>query len=296
MLGVVAALVSLAAAGQVPFYLGSDDVVPLRTEDDFRRHVRRATRPALVEFYRPGCKFCETLKAAWLGLARSLSGHATVAAVNCADSPLCSRFGVRGVPSIRLFDASDAAPGAGAARRAARVLGRPLAKDAPRQRAEEKAGIEYSGPRDQKSMYAFVKRHYPSRVASLKTDAECASFLAADSGALRVVVLKRGSSAPSFAVRSLAVHFGDEARFAVADAASSAGARLLARLGVSAPGDGGDGDAGVVVLVDERGAASLFDGVFDPKAVRDHVDSVLDARIRRQSEAAAGDAEEHVEL
>jgi protein disulfide-isomerase A6 len=51
-----------------------------------------------------GCGHCQSLAPHWKKVAKNLQGLATVAAVNCddkANAALCSRFNIRGYPTIK---------------------------------------------------------------------------------------------------------------------------------------------------------------------------------------------------
>jgi len=57
-----------------------------------------------VKFYAPWCGHCKRLAPTWAELAELTEGDVNVAKVDCtAVEETCSRFGVRGFPSLKLF-------------------------------------------------------------------------------------------------------------------------------------------------------------------------------------------------
>ena len=58
----------------------------------------------LVEFFAPWCGHCKTLAPKFDQAAAQLKGIAPLAKVDCtAQEQVCSRFGVRGYPTVKLF-------------------------------------------------------------------------------------------------------------------------------------------------------------------------------------------------
>jgi len=57
-----------------------------------------------IEFYAPWCGHCKKLAPAWEHLATQLKGKANIAKVDCtAQIATCSKVGVRGYPTLKLF-------------------------------------------------------------------------------------------------------------------------------------------------------------------------------------------------
>lgn len=80
----------------------ASDVLDLTTEtfDD----ALKTNSVVLVEFYAPWCGHCKTLAPKFEAAATQLKGVAAIAKVDCtAQDSVCSRFGVRGYPTLKLF-------------------------------------------------------------------------------------------------------------------------------------------------------------------------------------------------
>jgi len=80
----------------------ASDVLDLTTET-FDEAIK--SNPAiLVEFFAPWCGHCKSLAPKYEVAATQLKGVASIAKVDCtAQEAVCSRFGVRGYPTIKLF-------------------------------------------------------------------------------------------------------------------------------------------------------------------------------------------------
>ena len=84
-------------------------------------------RHALVKFIMPGCIYCQRMEDAFVEAAKSQS-DALYGSVNCAkEGKMCSRFSVRGYPTVLFFKRGS------------------------------KEGSEYMGDRSSKSFKNFVK-------------------------------------------------------------------------------------------------------------------------------------------
>eukprot|EP00958_Prasinococcus_capsulatus_P015111 scaffold1603_cov415-Prasinococcus_capsulatus_cf.AAC.19 len=73
-----------------------------------------AGKSAMVKFFAPWCGHCKKLKPAWDQLAEEFKSNANVAIVDvdCTkdeSKSLCTKFGVKGYPTVKYFtDATDA--------------------------------------------------------------------------------------------------------------------------------------------------------------------------------------------
>jgi protein disulfide-isomerase A6 len=57
------------------------------------------------------CGFCKRLKDTWIELATAVKGKAKVGAVDCTQhKAVCSKYSVRGYPTLKKFGADKASP------------------------------------------------------------------------------------------------------------------------------------------------------------------------------------------
>ncbi|PSC76647.1 disulfide isomerase [Micractinium conductrix] len=95
--------------GGAGFYQGTS-VVTL-TDGDFHRQVVDSDDLWFVEFYAPWCGHCQSLKPAWIDLAKQLGGKVKVGAVDCtAEKQTCDEFQVQGFPTIKFFGENKDSP------------------------------------------------------------------------------------------------------------------------------------------------------------------------------------------
>eukprot|EP00052_Salpingoeca_macrocollata_P005618 m.48434 g.48434 ORF g.48434 m.48434 type:complete len:230 (+) comp14958_c0_seq4:30-719(+) len=98
-LAAVAAAVAVAAA--------ESDVITLSNED-FEHNTQASTGsttgPWFIKMYAPWCGHCRSMAPAWDELASRLKGRVNVAKVDCTkERAVCSRFSVRGFPTLFLL-------------------------------------------------------------------------------------------------------------------------------------------------------------------------------------------------
>jgi protein disulfide-isomerase A6 len=132
---------STLAAG---LYTKGSPVLQLGSKD-FDSNINRSNHTSIVEFYAPWCGHCQSLKPAFEKAAKSLSGLAKVAAVNCdeeANKPLCGQMGVQGFPTLKIV-------------RPGKKAGKPLVED-------------YQGARSAKAIVDAVIDKIPNHVARPK--------------------------------------------------------------------------------------------------------------------------------
>jgi len=76
------------------------------TESNFEREVLKHTNLVVVDFYAPWCGPCKMLAPMLEQFAGELAGTLKFGKLNVDDAPqLASRYGIKGVPTLILFDA-----------------------------------------------------------------------------------------------------------------------------------------------------------------------------------------------
>ena len=92
---------------------GGDKAVSTLTESTFASDIQEHPL-TLVEFFAPWCGHCKALAPNYEAAAKRLaadSSPALLAAVDCTtEKDLCSQFGVKGFPTLKLFRASTSNP------------------------------------------------------------------------------------------------------------------------------------------------------------------------------------------
>jgi thioredoxin 2 len=99
-----------AAAGGVPHCPKCGRPLPWLTDSstsDFNAVVENSPIPVLIDFWAPWCGPCRIVAPAVESLSRELAGKLKAVKVNTDQEPgLQERFGVRGIPTLVLMDAS----------------------------------------------------------------------------------------------------------------------------------------------------------------------------------------------
>jgi thioredoxin 2 len=97
-----------SAASGVPHCGSCGATLPWLTESgeaDFPTVVEQSTIPVLVDFWAPWCGPCRVVSPTVEQIARDLPGKLKLVKVNTDDAPnLSQRFGIRGIPTLILFD------------------------------------------------------------------------------------------------------------------------------------------------------------------------------------------------
>lgn len=116
------------------------------TDDDFESRIGDHDL-AIVEFFAPWCGHCKRLAPEYEAAATRLKGTAAVAKVDCtANSNVCSKYGVNGYPTLKIFrDGEESDP--------------------------------YEGPRTADGIVSFLKKQAGPASVELKTDEELGKFI-----------------------------------------------------------------------------------------------------------------------
>jgi thioredoxin 1 len=74
------------------------------TDESFENDVLKSPKPVLVDFWAEWCGPCKLVAPTLEQIAEELSPGLTVAKMNVEESPTTpSRYGVRGIPTMMLF-------------------------------------------------------------------------------------------------------------------------------------------------------------------------------------------------
>ncbi|HYM50872.1 MAG TPA: thioredoxin [Candidatus Limnocylindrales bacterium] len=97
-----------AAARGVPHCGACGKPLPWLTESseaDFPAVVEQSALPVLVDFWAPWCAPCRMVSPTVEQIARELPGRLKLVKINTDTAPtLSQRFGIRGIPTLMLFD------------------------------------------------------------------------------------------------------------------------------------------------------------------------------------------------
>uniref|UniRef100_A0A7N6BDP2 Protein disulfide-isomerase n=1 Tax=Anabas testudineus TaxID=64144 RepID=A0A7N6BDP2_ANATE len=116
------------------------------TDDDFDSRIGSHDL-ILVEFFAPWCGHCKRLAPEYESAATRLKGIVSLAKVDCtANSNTCSKYGVSGYPTLKIFrDGEESGP--------------------------------YDGPRTADGIVSFLKKQAGPASVELKTEADLTKFL-----------------------------------------------------------------------------------------------------------------------
>jgi len=124
----------------------------------------------LVEFFAPWCGHCKALAPEYAKAAEELVGNpAKLASVDCIDhKDLCSKYGVRGFPTIKLF------------------------------RPGGKAPVDYDQARKADAIVSYMKKQQQPAFKELKTEAEVNEFIKNKVAVLAFLKSNTGSDVETF--------------------------------------------------------------------------------------------------
>ncbi|MEF8846825.1 MAG: thioredoxin [Candidatus Paceibacterota bacterium] len=86
-------------------------------DQNFKEEVLSADKPVLVDFWKPGCAPCKTMKPIIEKIAEETEGEAKVGKLNTMKNPkMAKKFEIRAVPTLIIFNDGEAVERASGAR------------------------------------------------------------------------------------------------------------------------------------------------------------------------------------
>jgi len=78
------------------------------SDDTFEQEVLKSATPVLIDFWAPWCAPCRAIAPIVEELSRAYAGKLKVVKMNVDDNPKTpSRYGVRGIPNLILFQGGE---------------------------------------------------------------------------------------------------------------------------------------------------------------------------------------------
>ncbi|KAG0230845.1 protein disulfide isomerase (PDI) protein [Actinomortierella wolfii] len=131
-------------------YNKNDPIIEL-TPKNFDEEVLRSDHLVFVEFYAPWCGHCKNLVPTYRKAAKNLEGIVKFGAVDCDNDnnrSICSRYGIRGFPTLKAF------PGVSNAYKRKHTVG-------------QKTPVDYNGERAPAAIVKFLTSQLPNNVRTV---------------------------------------------------------------------------------------------------------------------------------
>lgn len=226
----------------------------------FTEEVLYHPHVAAVMFYSPYCGHCQRMAPDWEAAAQTLKGVAKFVAVDCTldkNQYLCKKYGVKGYPSLQVFQPAPL----NATDRAAAHNG----SSVPRKRP---ARFNYNSRRDKDALVSFVRAKVPDYTVALNSSSAAAAL--ADAGAPKLVLLQGpdASKVVPLPVKALSRDFFGRVDFYVLRSDTAA---LWPELGFRKQKDA------QLVYVGADGARKAYKGKLDHARLHKFVQAQLDA-------------------
>lgn len=78
------------------------------SDQNFEEEVLKADQPVLVDFWKPGCAPCQTMKPVIEKIAEEMKGEAKVGKLNTLKNPkMAKKFEIRAVPTLIIFNQGE---------------------------------------------------------------------------------------------------------------------------------------------------------------------------------------------
>lgn len=228
--------------------LYDEKLVKSLTSNNFASLVESSLKPALVEFYSPGCPHCVNLVPIWRNVASNLAGHIQTFGVNCQQDTLCNKYSIRGVPAIKIFLKDEKG---------------------------KTYWLDYEGDRKADAIIKWARGYATSfvvKVSESKSGGNIINlqkFLKQDSELPHIVFFKRESMVPSLGLNTLSVDYKGKYVFGIVNRKID-GARIANLLGVKLP----DGSDALVVIGPNEEKGELYSGPLLFTPMKAHLDKI----------------------
>jgi len=152
---------------------------------NFDQEIMNSNHVWIVEFFAPWCGHCKQLAPIWEQAAKKLKGIVKVAAVDAdVEKELGGRFGIKGFPSIKVFNS-------------------PVGASKPQ---KTKSGNDYNGGRTLKDITTYAAGLLPSKQITKITTRETFDTFAQNELPRVILFSEKATSPPLFTALSLEFH------------------------------------------------------------------------------------------